>query len=91
MTDRYRPVSFSIETGRLSLRLRGREDAAWKHEGGTTLTLAEAQRHLAEQSVQAAIQTTSDDLQLSELRRCRRQTTAVDAICRASCRATPYG
>jgi hypothetical protein len=64
MTDRYRPVSFSIETGRLSLRLRGREDTAWnlellrEHEGGTTLTLAEAQRHLAEQSVQAAIQTT---------------------------------
>ena len=59
MRDRYRPMSFSIETERLSLRLRGPEDAAWnlellgEHEDGTTLTLAEAQRHLAEQSVQA--------------------------------------
>jgi RimJ/RimL family protein N-acetyltransferase len=63
MTSRYdgtyQPMSFSIETERLSLRLRGPEDAAWnlellsEHEGGTTLTLAEAQRHLAEQSVQA--------------------------------------
>ena len=59
MADRYRPMSFSIETERLLLRLRGPEDAAWnlellgEHEGGTTLTLAEAQRRLAEQSVQA--------------------------------------
>jgi RimJ/RimL family protein N-acetyltransferase len=52
-------MAFSIETERLSMRLRGRQDAAWnlelmgEHEGGTTLTLAEAQRHLAEQTVQA--------------------------------------
>jgi RimJ/RimL family protein N-acetyltransferase len=52
-------MSFSIETERLSLRLRRPEDAAWnlellgEHDGGTTLTIAEAQRHLAEQNTQA--------------------------------------
>lgn len=52
-------MSFSIQTERLSLRLRGREDAAWnlkllgEHEGGTTLTFPEAQQHLAEQHLQA--------------------------------------
>ena len=52
-------MAFAIETERLSLRLRDREDATWnlellgEHEGGTTLTLAEAQQHLAEQNVQA--------------------------------------
>ena len=59
MSGRYRPMSFSIETERLSLRLRDQEDAAWnlellaEHEGGTTRTLAEAQQRLAEQHVQA--------------------------------------
>jgi len=57
--DRYRPLSFSLETARLSLRLRGQDDAAWyldllgEHEGGTTLTIADAQRHLAEQYMTA--------------------------------------
>jgi RimJ/RimL family protein N-acetyltransferase len=52
-------MSFAIETERLLLRLRGREDATWnlellgEHEGGTTRTLAEAQQRLAEQNVQA--------------------------------------
>src|SRR5919201_5102423 len=59
MADRYRPMTFSIETERLSLRLRGPQDAAWnlellgEHEGGTMLTAAEVRRRLAEQSVQA--------------------------------------
>lgn len=59
MTDRYRPLAFSIETKRLSLRLRGQQDAAWylellrEHEGGTTLTIAEAEQRLAEQHVKA--------------------------------------
>ena len=59
MTGRYRPMAFSIETERLTLRLRGPEDAACnlelrgEHEGGTTLTLAEEEQHLAEQNVQA--------------------------------------
>ena len=49
-------MSFSIETERLHLRLRTKEDAAWnlellgEHEGGTTLTLAEAEQRLAEQN-----------------------------------------
>jgi len=52
-------MSFSIETERLSPRLRDEEDAAWnlellgEREGGTTRTLAEAQQRLAEQNVQA--------------------------------------
>lgn len=59
MTYSYRPMSFSIETERLSLRLRAREDAVWnlqllgEHEGRTELTLAEAEQHLAEQNVTA--------------------------------------
>ncbi len=59
MNDRYRPMSFSLETERLSLRLRGQDDAAWylellgEHEGGTALTIADAQRRLAEQYVKA--------------------------------------
>ena len=59
MTDRYRPMSFSIDTERLYLRLRDREDAACnlellgEHDGGTNLTLVEAERHLAEQKVEA--------------------------------------
>jgi RimJ/RimL family protein N-acetyltransferase len=52
-------MSFSIETERLSLRLRDRGDAAWnlellgEREGGTTLTLADAERRLVEQNAQA--------------------------------------
>jgi RimJ/RimL family protein N-acetyltransferase len=59
MAERYRPMSFAIETERLRLRLRGPQDAVWnlellgEHEGGTTLTLAEAERRLAQQAVQA--------------------------------------
>ena len=59
MTDPYRPMVFSIETERLSLRLRGPATGACnlelpgEHEGGTTLTLAEAEQHVAEQNVQA--------------------------------------
>ena len=59
MTDRYRLMSFSIATQRLSLRLRGPQDAAWnlellgEHEGGTTLTLAENRQRLAEHEARA--------------------------------------
>ena len=55
----YTPMPLSIETERLSLRLRTREDAVWnlqllgEHEGGTERTLAEAEQHLAEQNVAA--------------------------------------
>jgi RimJ/RimL family protein N-acetyltransferase len=59
MTVHYLRMSFSIETERLHLRLRTKEDAAWnlellgEHEGGTTLTLAEAEQRLAEQNLAA--------------------------------------
>jgi RimJ/RimL family protein N-acetyltransferase len=52
-------MAFSLETERLSLRLRVREDAVWnlellgEHEGGTTRTLAEAEQRLVDQNAQA--------------------------------------
>jgi RimJ/RimL family protein N-acetyltransferase len=59
MAERYRPMPSTIETDRLSLRLRDPSDAAWnlellgEREGGTTLTLAEVQQRMAAQNVQA--------------------------------------
>src|SRR5437868_5829733 len=59
MLPRYRPMAFVIETERLLLRLRDRRDAAWnlqllgEREGGTTLTLVEAQQRLVDQNLQA--------------------------------------
>ena len=59
LRDRYRPMSFHIETERLCLRLRGPEDAAWnlellgEHEGGTALAIGDVRRRLAEQKAQA--------------------------------------
>lgn len=55
----YRPLSFLIETERLSLRLRGQQDASWnlellaEHGDGTTRTVAEERQRLAEQNAQA--------------------------------------
>jgi RimJ/RimL family protein N-acetyltransferase len=52
-------MAFAIETELLSLRLCGPEDAAWylellgEHEGGTTLTIAEARQHLADRNARA--------------------------------------
>jgi RimJ/RimL family protein N-acetyltransferase len=52
-------MSFSIETARLRMRLRDRDDAEWnlellsEHEGGTTRTLREAQQRLEQQNVEA--------------------------------------
>jgi RimJ/RimL family protein N-acetyltransferase len=59
VTERYRPMSFVIETPRLSLRLRDPADAEWnlellgERDGGTTQTLAEVQQRIAAQNVQA--------------------------------------
>lgn len=59
MRGRYRPMSFALETARLSLRLRGWEDATWnlrllgEREGGTTRTLPEVERRLTEQRARA--------------------------------------
>jgi RimJ/RimL family protein N-acetyltransferase len=55
----YRAMSFSLETPRLALRLRTGADATWnlellaEHDGGTTLTLDEAERRLVEQNENA--------------------------------------
>ena len=52
-------MAFALETKRLSLRLRGPEDAVCnlelrgEHEGGTTVTLAEEREHLIEQQREA--------------------------------------
>ena len=52
-------MTFSLETERLFLRLRSRDDATWnlelmgEHEGGTTLTLDEVQQRLVEQEISA--------------------------------------
>jgi hypothetical protein len=55
--EQYRPMAFSIETLRLSMRLRDPDDAEWNlellAEGGTTRTLAEARQRLADQHAQA--------------------------------------
>lgn len=55
MPESFRPMSFSIETDRLSLRLRGAEDAVCnlallsEHEGGTTAPLADVRESLVRQ------------------------------------------
>jgi RimJ/RimL family protein N-acetyltransferase len=52
-------MAFSLETERLTLRLRTREDASWnlallgEREGGTTLGLNDVERRLHEQQAQA--------------------------------------
>ena len=59
MANEYRPMAFSLETERLKLQLRERDDASWnlelmgEHKGGTTFTLADVKRRLAEQEVAA--------------------------------------
>jgi RimJ/RimL family protein N-acetyltransferase len=61
MTDHYRPMAFSLETDRLSLRLREADDAAGylellgEHEEATTISVADARRHLADQHRQARV------------------------------------
>lgn len=52
-------MTFSLETERLFLRLRTKDDANWnlelmgEHEGGTTLTLDEARQRLVDQEISA--------------------------------------
>jgi RimJ/RimL family protein N-acetyltransferase len=52
-------MPFALETERLTLSLRRPEDAGWnlellgEHEGGTTLSFAEAEQRLADQRVEA--------------------------------------
>jgi RimJ/RimL family protein N-acetyltransferase len=59
MTEHFRAMAFSIDTERLSLRLRTVDDAECnlellrEHEGGTTQTLSEVEQRLVERNVQA--------------------------------------
>lgn len=56
---RYAPMATSIDTPRLCLRLRDECDATWnhellgEHEGGTTLSVHDVRRRLAEQRIHA--------------------------------------
>src|SRR5580698_8869074 len=59
MTVQFRPMAFSIDTERLTLRLRTGEDAECnlellqEHEGGTTLTIDEVKQRMVEQNQRA--------------------------------------
>jgi RimJ/RimL family protein N-acetyltransferase len=59
MADNFRAMAFSIDTARLSLRLRTMEDAECnlellrEHEGGTRLSLDEVKQRLVEQNERA--------------------------------------
>src|ERR1017187_2621936 len=61
MAVHYRAMSFSIDTERLSLRLRTKDDAACnlellrEHEGGTTMSVEEVEQRLVEQNKQAQV------------------------------------
>ena len=59
MSTVFEPMACALETERLSLRLRGADDASWnlellsEHDGGTTVTLLEARQRLVAQQVRA--------------------------------------
>jgi RimJ/RimL family protein N-acetyltransferase len=59
MAGRFGTMAFSIETERLSLRLRTKEDAACnlallrEHEGGTALSLGEVEQRMIERNIRA--------------------------------------
>jgi len=62
MADRFRTMAFSIDTERLSLRLRTKDDAQCnlellrEHEGGTTLSIDEVEQRMVERNVQAQVE-----------------------------------
>jgi RimJ/RimL family protein N-acetyltransferase len=62
MTDRFRTMAFSIDTERLSLRLRTKEDAECnlellqEHEEGTTLSIGEVEQRMVERNRQAQVE-----------------------------------
>jgi len=62
MADRFRAMAFSIDTERLSLRLRTKDDAECnlellrEHEGGTTLLIDEVEQRMVERSLQAQVE-----------------------------------
>jgi RimJ/RimL family protein N-acetyltransferase len=62
MADHFRTMAFSIDTERLSLRLRTKDDAECnlellrEHEGGTTLSIDEVEQRMVEQSKRAQVE-----------------------------------
>ena len=62
MAQRFRTMAFSIDTERLSLRLRTKDDSECnlellrEHEGGTTLSLGEVEQRMVEQHERAQAQ-----------------------------------
>jgi len=61
MAEHFRPMAFAIDTERLSLRLRTKDDAECnlellrEHEVGTVLSLREAEQRMVEQNEQARV------------------------------------
>src|ERR1700733_9686301 len=61
MADRFRTMAFSIDTERLSLRLRTKHDAECslellrEHEGGTALSIGEVEQRMVEQNERAQV------------------------------------
>jgi RimJ/RimL family protein N-acetyltransferase len=59
MADDFRTMAFSIDTERLSLRLRTKEDAECnlellrEHEGGSTLSIVEVEQRMVERNMRA--------------------------------------
>ena len=62
MAHRFRTMAFSIDTERLSLRLRTKDDAECnlellrEHEGGTTLSIGEVEQRMVERNMQAHVE-----------------------------------
>ena len=62
MADHFRTMAFSIDTERLSLRLRTKDDAECnlellrEHEGGSTLSLDEVEQRMVEQNKRAQVE-----------------------------------
>ena len=61
MAERFRTMAFSIDTERLSLRLRTKHDAECnlellrEHEGGTALSIGEVEQRMVEQNERAQV------------------------------------
>jgi RimJ/RimL family protein N-acetyltransferase len=71
MAEHFRPMSFLIDTERVSLRLRAKDDAECnlellrEHEGGTALSIADVEQRMVEQNERAQV----DGLGLLGIRR----------------------
>ena len=61
MADHFRTMAFSIDTERLSLRLRTKDDAECnlellrEHEGGTALSIGEVEQRIVERNIRAQV------------------------------------